>query len=86
MPAKASTPRIASPGGYPNLGLSLCAGKNAPRAMNDPVGRDLNEDLIVVKNWGASLVFTLLEDFELELLRVKDLGKAVGAMGMEWRH
>ena len=83
---KASPLRINSPVGYPNLGLSLCPGKIDPGAMTGPTRRDLGADLAVVKNWGATLAVSLLEDFELELLGVKDLGKAITESGMEWRH
>ena len=86
MNYKCSPLRIASPAAFPNLGLSLCPGKLDPYAMTGPTSRNLQEDIAVIKNWGASLVVSLLEDFELELLGVRDLGKAVAEAGMEWRH
>lgn len=86
MPIIASPLRIASPVGFPNIGMSLCPGKIDPWAMTGPVARDLFEDLTIIKNWGASLIISLLEDFELETLKVKNLGDAAVNFGMEWRH
>ena len=82
---KASPLRIDSPAGFPDLGMSLCPGKADPWARTGPARRDLREDLAAIKNWGAALIVTLMEDFELETLGVKDLGKAAMALGMEWR-
>lgn len=65
--------------------MSLCPGKIDPWAMTGPVHRNLDDDLAVIKYWGAALVITLLEDFELGLLGVNNLGQAVAASGMEWR-
>ena len=43
-------------------------------------------DLTVIKEWGASAVLTLIEDFEFELLNVQNLGQMVRNMGMKWFH
>lgn len=86
MTTKASPCRIASPAGFPNIELSLCPGKIDPWAMTGPKQRDLEEVLSVIKNWGASLVVSLLEDFELEALKIKNLETTVNEFGMAWRH
>lgn len=49
------------------LGLTFCPGKkDLPYRWN----RGLNDDLNIVRNWGASSVVTLIEDHEFEFLQV----------------
>lgn len=78
--------RIMAPAALPGLGLSICPGKKDPHAHSGPCARDLNGDIAAIKAWGASMVVSLLEPFELRLLHVENLGEAVKAARMEWRH
>lgn len=65
------------------LGLSICPGKkNQPYGWN----RNLEEDLHVIRNWGASMVVTLIETQEFEFLEVMHLGESVQKFGMRWTH
>ena len=65
------------------LGLTICPGKkDLPRHWN----RDLDEDLSIIRNWGASTVVTLIEAHEFELLKVSRLGERVQELGMRWIH
>jgi hypothetical protein len=65
------------------LGLTICLGKkDLPRKWN----RSLDEDLSVIRNWGASTVVTLIEAREFELLNVGRLGELVQKQGMRWIH
>lgn len=78
--------RITSPASLPNLGLSICPGKIDPHAWSGPCSRNLAEDIQTIRDWGTSTVVTLMEDAELALLHVANLGDAVKKVGMEWRH
>lgn len=48
--------------------------------------RDLAIDIAAIKEWGAVAVVCLMEDFELEMLKVSELPTAVTASGMQWFH
>jgi protein-tyrosine phosphatase len=64
----------------------LLPGKYDPQALTGGWDRDLALDLDAVQKWGASAVVTLIEDHELQLLRVSNLGKEVRRRGMAWFH
>ena len=64
----------------------MCPGKTQTNAITGAWARDLNLDVEAIRAWGASIVVTLVEDRELVRYRVKDLGAAVTAAGMAWRH
>ena len=69
--------------GEGRLGLTLCPGKkDASRSWD----RDLKEDMRAIRAWGASIVVTLIEDHEFQLLAIENLEHEVRAHGMEWRH
>jgi protein-tyrosine phosphatase len=68
------------------IGITFCPGKYHPDAMTGAWHRNLDIDLDAVRDWGASLVLTLVEQKELEQLRVAKLGDAVRARGMQWLH
>jgi ADP-ribosyl-[dinitrogen reductase] hydrolase len=69
--------------GEGRLGLTLCPGKKDPSRGWD---RDLKEDMRVIRAWGGSIVVTLIEDHEFQLLAVESLEQEVRALGMEWWH
>lgn len=68
------------------IGMTICPGKRRPSSMSGDWNRDLDIDLQAVKNWGAGIVVTLLEDFEFREVTVERLGVAVVSLGMEWLH
>jgi ADP-ribosyl-[dinitrogen reductase] hydrolase len=68
--------------GEGGLGLTTCPGKKDLYKWN----RDLEEDLSVIRKWGASTVVTLIEMHEFELLKVGRLGELVEKLGMRWIH
>lgn len=68
------------------LGLTFCPGKHGTSLNGAPWARDLDTDLQALRDWGADLVVTLIEQDEFELLRVPDLGGRVIAQGMSWVH
>ena len=68
------------------IGLTFCPGKKAPGLSGAIWDRDLDSDLVEIKAWGVNQVITLVEQDELDLLPVPDLGERVSAHGMEWLH
>jgi hypothetical protein len=69
--------------GEGGLGMTICPGKkDLPYKWN----RDLEEDLSLIRKWGASTVVTLIEAHEFELLKVGRLGELVQKLGMRWIH
>jgi hypothetical protein len=68
------------------IGLTFCPGKHQPDAATGSWHRDLDLDLDAIKNWGASLLLTLVEQNELEQLRVPGIGEAARIRNMQWLH
>jgi hypothetical protein len=68
------------------IGLTFCPGKYQPDAMTGSWHRDLDIDLDAIKTWGASLLLTLVEQKELEQLRVPGLGEAAWIRNIQWLH
>lgn len=68
------------------IGMTICPGKKRPGSISGDWERDLGLDLQVVKDWGAGIVLTLLEDFEFAQVGVEMLGPQVEALGMHWLH
>lgn len=68
------------------VGVTFCPGKIDPHAFTGPWSRDLTTDLQAIHDWGAAVVVTLMENFELDDLRVPDLGNRVQDLHMEWIH
>jgi ADP-ribosyl-[dinitrogen reductase] hydrolase len=76
-----------SPGqGFGRVGITFCPGKYDPSAQTGAWDRDLGRDLDAIRTWGATALVTLIEDKELTLLRVSNLGKEVDRRGMSWFH
>ena len=65
------------------LGLTLCPGKKDVLYGWD---RNLREDMRAIRAWGASIVMTLIEDHEFQLLAIENMEQEVRAHGMEWWH
>jgi ADP-ribosyl-[dinitrogen reductase] hydrolase len=74
---------VSVPHGDGRLGLTLCPGKKDAARHWD---RDLETDIEVLWNWGASTVVTLIEAHEFDLLQVQPLGDCVQRHGMDWLH
>ena len=76
-----------SPGdGQGRIGITLCPGKTDPDGWSGPWARDLDVDLDVVRDWGATAVVSLVEQEEIDDLQVGGLGEAVQDRHMEWWH
>ncbi|MBA2961010.1 MULTISPECIES: protein-tyrosine phosphatase family protein [Ramlibacter] len=76
---------LATPAGG-RIGITFCPGKCGPSLFDHTWQRDLDADLDVIGRWGASVVLTLVEAFELEALQVAGLGDRVRSRGMRWLH
>jgi ADP-ribosyl-[dinitrogen reductase] hydrolase len=68
---------VAVPGSAGAIGMTLCPGKKDPYARFGAWDRDLAADLEAIREWGASAIVSLMEDFEFELLGVPDFGARV---------
>jgi protein-tyrosine phosphatase len=68
------------------IGVTFCPGKYDPHAQTGSWDRDLALDLDAIRKWGATAVVTLVEDKELSLLKVPQLGEEVRQRGMAWYH
>lgn len=87
MRTSATAPLMIDEVAVPNtggiIGMTICPGKK-DRARN--WDRNLAKDLGAIKNWGATIVVSLMEEFEFDLLGVPDLGQQVEALGLVWYH
>ncbi|MDB2324451.1 dual specificity protein phosphatase family protein [Alphaproteobacteria bacterium] len=66
---------------YGKIGIGICPGHSARKDIGI---RDLKSDLMVIKEWNASVVLTLLTDEEFDLLGVPNLGAEVQGLMMDW--
>ncbi|MCJ7797659.1 MAG: ADP-ribosylglycohydrolase family protein, partial [Thermoleophilia bacterium] len=75
------------PGTGGAVGMTLCPGKKGPSTRSGRVwDRDLDADLERIRRWGAEAVVTLIEQHELDMLKVGHMGEAVPATGLRWFH
>ena len=74
---------VAVPGRAGVIGMTLCPGKKDPYAKFGAWDRDLQADLQVIRDWGASTIVTLMEHAEFWLLGVPDFEAKVSA-GFRW--
>ena len=72
--------------GCGKVGLTFCPGKYDPQAVSGFWDRSIDLDLDAIRDWGAAAVVTLIEQKELETLRVQRLGEGVLHRGMLWFH
>ncbi len=72
--------------GRGRIGITFCPGKQDSFAATGAWMRDLEADLDVIHAWGASMLITLVEQQELEALKVPTLGQATEQRGIAWRH
>jgi len=68
------------------IGMTLCPGKKDPAALTGAWNRDLDTDLQAVLDWGAKVLVTLMEEYELRQLGVAEIGERAVQMGLKWYH
>jgi ADP-ribosyl-[dinitrogen reductase] hydrolase len=72
--------------GMGRIGITFAPGKNDRTSLSGPWARDLDTDLDIVAEWGASTLVTLIEPHEFPLLAITALGDRTMARGIEWVH
>lgn len=77
---------VAVNSGWGLIGMSLCPGKKQLNGLTASWSRDLYLDLTRVRDWGASIVVSLIETHEFSFLDVEELPNVVAELGMHWRH
>jgi ADP-ribosyl-[dinitrogen reductase] hydrolase len=76
---------VAAPGTAGLIGMTLCPGKKDPYAAFGAWDRDLQADLQVIREWGASAIVSLIEEYEFELLGVPDFeAQVTSAFRWHW--
>jgi ADP-ribosyl-[dinitrogen reductase] hydrolase len=68
------------------IGITFAPGKKQLAGMSGPWDRDLATDLDSIAAWNAAAVVTLLENHELDELKIAGLGQEVRRRHMEWHH
>ena len=68
------------------IGITLCPGKYQPISWSGGWNRDLEADISAIEVSGATTVVSLVEDTEMERLRVQGLGKAIIERSLNWIH
>lgn len=68
------------------IGITFCPGKKDPFAATGAWHRDLDVDIMAIKDWGALTVLTLMQTNELNDLKVSHLGDTVCQHAMHWLH
>ena len=68
------------------IGITIAPGKVHSNALSGLHARDLEADLDVIANWNAAVVVSLVEQTELEALRITGIGAEVRRRHMEWHH
>lgn len=72
--------------GFGKIGITFCPGKVQSFGQTGAWERDLELDLDAIVTWNAAVVVTLVEERELTLLQVPNLGEAVRARHIDWVH
>jgi ADP-ribosyl-[dinitrogen reductase] hydrolase len=68
------------------IGITFCPGKQQPVAATGAWCRDLGLDIAAIAEWSAAAVVTLVENHELETLKVTGLSDEVARHHMDWVH
>ena len=72
--------------GNGEIGLTFCPGKKQTNSFSSPWDRNLDVDLLAIKDWRTEALVTLIEGHEFQEMRVPDLGERSEAIGLEWHH
>jgi len=68
------------------MGLTFCPGKRGKSHSGDTWDRDIGVDLQALKVWGASIIVSLMEKFEFDMLGVPELEQEAQNAGIDWVH
>jgi ADP-ribosyl-[dinitrogen reductase] hydrolase len=72
--------------GMGKIGVTLAPGKHDLNSAGGPWARDLATDLDAIVAWPASVLVTLIERHEFNLLGISKLGEEARRCGLEWLH
>ena len=68
------------------LGITLCPGKYQPVASTGSWDRQLDQDVMALKEMGVDRIISLITKQDMRVLRVEGLGDEVIKHGMAWNH
>lgn len=68
------------------IGLGSCPGKHMSPPYGKPCSRNLQDDVLSIKMWGASIVVTLMEWHELIFVKAHDLPDEISKNNIKWLH
>ena len=68
------------------IGITLCPGKYQPVSWSGGWNRCLTTDIDVIEKTGVTTVVSLVEDYEMKVLRVLHLGDSIQERGINWIH
>ncbi len=72
--------------GLGKIGVTFCPGKVQSDGATGSWNRDLATDLRAISDWGTTTLVTLIEDQEIEALRVRGLEADCQRHGINWLH
>ncbi|ABY33255.1 ADP-ribosylglycohydrolase family protein [Methylorubrum extorquens] len=68
------------------IGVTFCPGKVQTDGATGSWNRDLATDIRAISDWGATTLVTLIEDHEIDALKVPGLERECQRHGIEWLH
>jgi protein-tyrosine phosphatase len=77
---------ITIPGVKGRIGITSCPGMKDESCCFDHYGDIITDDLLTIRNWGASTLVTLLDESELHVLGVRNLPRKAAALNLLWLH
>jgi len=77
---------VVIPGVKGQIGLTSCPGMKDEYSCFDHYGDSMTDDLLTIRNWGATALVTLLDESELLVLGVRDLPRKASALNILWIH
>src|SRR5689334_22882822 len=77
---------VAIPGIAGLIGITSCPGMKDEYSCFDHYGDSMTDDLLTIRNWGATALVTLLDESELHILGVNDLPRKARTLNLLWLH
>jgi ADP-ribosyl-[dinitrogen reductase] hydrolase len=74
---------VTAPGTTGHIGLCSCPGLSTIFGAR---ARKLEDDLRAIRDWGAEGVVTLLEEEEMNMLKIRHMPSSAEHHGLWWRH
>lgn len=68
------------------IGMTFCPGKKVSHAIGGDWDRDLDTDLVAIRDWGASTLVSLMLAEEMEMYGVAELPEKANRLGMVHYH